>query len=130
VGGEMATTPMPQHHELPSGARVRLRHPVRADADGLRALVGEEEAAGLLRFDPRRRAVVCAVDFEEVVGVGAIALQRDAAPDLVAVAPRHGEPLADVLETVLRSRAQACRRGVAQRHGFPVRALRRIARRP
>src|SRR6476619_7762125 len=70
--GAAVTTPMPMHHHLPSGARVRLRLPVRADTDSLRALVGDEAAERLLHFDPRCRAVLCALDFEEVVGVGSV----------------------------------------------------------
>lgn len=100
------------HHHLPSGAHVRLRLPVRADAERLRALVGAEEAERLLRFDPRRRAVVCALELEEVVGVGAIDLHPEARPDLLLAADRD---VAALLERVLAARAQAVRHPPARR---------------
>ena len=113
---------MPMHHHLPSGATVRLRLPVRADTNRLRALVGEEEAERLLRFDPRRRAVLCALDFEEVVGVGAIELCDGAAPEVVA---QH-EEIAALLDRELATRASRVRPRPAPR----PRVLRRITRRP
>ena len=113
---------MPMHHHLPSGATVRLRLPVRADTNRLRALVGEEEAERLLRFDPRRRAVLCALDFEEVVGVGAIELCDGASPDVVA----HDDEIAALLDRELASRASRVRPRPSRR----TRVLRRIARRP
>jgi hypothetical protein len=113
------------HHDLPSGARVRLRLPVRSDVPSLRALLGDRETLSLLRFDPSRRAVICAVDFEEVVGVGAIDLCPGARPDLITVADGRGEELTALLERVLVARAEA-----AHRPARPRRGLLRRARRP
>ena len=109
------------HHHLPSGAHVRLRLPVRADAQRLRALVGPEEAERLLRFDPRRRAVICALDLEEVVGVGAIALRHGARPELLVAADAE---VAALLERVLSARAQAVRHEPSRR-GLRLRRPRR-----
>jgi hypothetical protein len=95
---------MRMHHPLPSGAHVRLRLPVRADTRGLRALVGAETAERLLHFDPRRRAVMCAVSFEEVLGVGAIELRPGARPDVLEA---RDEEVAALLESVLTARAEA-----------------------
>jgi hypothetical protein len=100
------------HHQLPSGAHVRLRLPVRADTERLRALVGSDTAERLVRFDPRRRAVICALELEEVVGVGTIELQRDAAPDLVVA---RDEDVKSLLEQVLVARAQTARHPPARR---------------
>lgn len=116
------TAPMLMHHHLPSGAHVRLRLPVRADAERLRELVGEEPAERLLRFDPRRRAVICALDFEEVVGVGSVDLCPGARPDVVA-----GDPdVAALLDRELVARASRAPAPPSRR----TRVLRRIARRP
>jgi hypothetical protein len=119
---------MLMHHHLPSGARVRLRLPVRADTESLRDLVGEEAAERLLRFDPRRQAVVCALDFEEVVGVGAIELLDGARPELMAVADGRGEELTDLLESVLVARAQEARRPPRARRSMLPRLVRRTRR--
>ena len=113
---------MLMHHHLPSGARVRLRLPVRADTERLRSLVGEEAAERLLRFDPRRRAVICALDFEEVVGVGSIDLCPDASPHVVA----GDAEVASLLERQLVARASRAPRPPSRR----TRVLRRITRRP
>jgi hypothetical protein len=109
------------HHHLPSGAHVRLRLPVRADGERLRALLGREQAERLLRFDPRRSAVVCALELEEVVGVGAIELHRDAVPDLLVA---RDADVASLLEHVLRVRAQSVRHP-ARRRGLRLRRARR-----
>jgi hypothetical protein len=100
------------HHDLPSGARVRLRLPVRSDAAGLRELVGAEEAEALLRFDPRRRSVLCATDFEGVAGVGAIDLEPGASPDVLVAGDRHGEALEALIADVLVNRARTVRQPV------------------
>jgi len=113
---------MLMHHPLPSGARVRLRLPVRADTDALRALVGAEQAERLLRFDPRRRAVLCALDFEALVGVGAVELRPGATPDVLA----GDDEVIALLERELTGRAERARHPVSPRR----RILRRFARRP
>jgi hypothetical protein len=77
------------HQSLPGGLRLRLPH--RSDiasASELCARHGVDcEIEALLRFDPRDRAVVCAValgpEGETVVGLGTIALHPGAEPDLL-----------------------------------------------
>jgi hypothetical protein len=118
---------MPMHHDLPSGARVRLRLPFRGDEAALRALVGDEEAERLLRFDPRRRAVLCAADFDEIVGVGAIDLEPGADPDVLAVNGGHGKELEALIAEALVHRASRHRAPVRPRRGG---LLRRARRRP
>ena len=113
---------MPMHHHLPSGARVRLRLPVRADTNSLRALVGDEAAERLLRFDPRQHAVLCALDFEEVVGVGSIDLCDRARGHVVA----YDDEVAALLQQELAGRVSRMRRPPSRRR----RVLQRIARRP
>ena len=125
------------HHDLPSGDRVRLRLPRRADLRDLTALAGEREAARLLRFDPREHAVVCAATFtgdgEAVIGVGAIALRRGTVPDVLLVADGHDGDVAALLERALVARAQTAHRpGVRSRRSSAargVRALRGVGRR-
>src|SRR4051812_28743755 len=118
----MSSAMLLNHHRLPSGAHVRLRLPVRTDAASLRALVGPETAERLLRFDPRRRAVICALHYEEIVGVGAIDLAGDARPDLVA---SRDEDVATLLERALRARAEGARRPPARRGLWRRRTRRR-----
>src|SRR5437763_7292127 len=77
------------HHHLPGGVRLRLPH--RSDLESVAELCARHghvgDPAGLLRTDPRRRAVICAAQWtgtgERIVGVGTIALDHRAAPDLV-----------------------------------------------
>ena len=98
---------------LPGGERVRLRLARPGDAPEVERLLGAAplDARRLLRFDPARRAVVCALDARErLVGIGAIELREDAEPDVVASElPGLGELLTDVL----RRRAQSRGRRVA-----------------
>ena len=72
--------------------------------------IDELELARLLRFDPRRRAVICAsalVDGREVVtGLGAIDLDAKS-PDLVLVGDEHTEDLGELLTAALRGRTRA-----------------------
>lgn len=89
-------------HRLQPLARgvVRLRLPHRSDGAGVAALcrrIGLDvdliDATRLLRFDPRARAVACAVcwngDGEHVVGMGATDREAGAGPDLVLADPAH-----------------------------------------
>jgi hypothetical protein len=74
------------HQSLPGGVRLRLPH--RSDLAGARALCARHDAdcdvEALLRFDPRRRAVVVAVAFgERVVGLGTLTIAAGAEPDLL-----------------------------------------------
>jgi hypothetical protein len=117
--GEMAA----MTHALPSGAQVRLRLPHRADRTGVAALcrriglhLDDVEATRVLRFDPRRRSVACAVawtgDSETVVGVASMEHARDGEPDLVLCDPEH-PGLAEVLERWLAEQAASRARRAA-----------------
>lgn len=105
----------PMRHALASGAQIRLRLPQRADAAGVVALcermglqVDDVDVARMLRFDPRRRAVGCAVawtgDCETVVGIGATELGTRRGPDLLLCDPAH-PGLPPVLERWLAEKA-------------------------
>jgi hypothetical protein len=112
----MARTSVPSAHTLPGGLRVRLRLPHSSDRHRVAALPApdELEAGRLLRFDPRRRLVLCATAWiggsEALVGCGAIDLRPGAAPDLLladeTAAPQLGELLADVLRAERTARVR------------------------
>src|SRR5436305_891581 len=83
-------------YELPSGPRVRLRLARPSDLPGIRTLLAarglpatEIGLERLVRYEPRRRVVLCAtapLDGTEVmVGIGAIHLAPDAEPDVLVV---------------------------------------------
>jgi hypothetical protein len=104
-------------YELPAGPRVRLRLARPSDLAGFRTLfdqrgipVTEFELQRLVRYDPRRRIVICAMApirrAETVVGVGAIELGADAEPDTVVVDERLTDGLGTLLAEVLVQRAQ------------------------
>ena len=102
------------------GARVRLRMVASSDAPAVRALIadcgcvgGDFVAERLLRFDPRRRAVVCATALldgaEVMVGVGAIDLEARATaalPNPLLIHERAPDGVADLLAGALVGRAQ------------------------
>ena len=105
---------------LQDGHRVRLRLPRHGDGAALRALArrlgvdaDEVELARALKFDPRRRAVVCATAWvdghETVVGWAAMDVGADEPDTLmadVALAPGLGRLLhAAVLERAADIRA-------------------------
>src|SRR4051794_8532578 len=104
-------------YELPSGPRVRLRLARRSDLEGLRALLEQRGVDAstlalerLVRFDPRRRLVLCATapigGTEAIVGVGAIELEAPIRePDTVVVDERLTEGLAELLAAALVGRA-------------------------
>jgi N-acetylglutamate synthase-like GNAT family acetyltransferase len=111
-------------YELPAGPRVRLRLARRSDLPALRALLAQRgveatdlELERLVRYDPMRRAVVCAtapVDGTELlVGVGAISLEDGAEPDTVVVDERLTDGLGELLCRALVGRARARARRVA-----------------
>ena len=104
-------------YELPSGPRVRLRLARRFDLPGIRALLDQRrvpatdfELERLVRYDPRRRIVICAMapvrGAETVVGVGGIALETAAEPDTVVVDERLTDGLAPLLAEALVQRAR------------------------
>ena len=67
------------------------------------------ELERLVRYDPRRRAVICAMapvrGAETIVGVGGIDLDADAEPDTVVVDERLTDGLGTLLAEVLVQRA-------------------------
>jgi hypothetical protein len=102
-------------HELPRGPRVRLRLAQTRDAPAIRALLQRPgsapaalDIARLVRFDPRRRVVICATALigsaETIVGVGAIDLDAHE-PDVVLVDDALTEGLGELLRSALVSRA-------------------------
>lgn len=102
-----------------SAGRVRLRLAHLSDRAEAQALLArlpgtEEDPDGLLRHDPRHRAVACAVALrdgrERLLGLGAIDLEPEAEPDVL-----HSElpDVAMLLESALRERAQTHRPPVA-----------------
>jgi hypothetical protein len=72
--------------------------------------VDELELARLVRFDPRRRAVICASALvgltETIVGIGAIDLDA-LMPDTLLVDDELTDGLRELLSTALLSRASA-----------------------
>src|SRR6478672_9413981 len=110
--------------ELPAGPRVRLRYARRSDLPGLRALLeqrgidaSEMALTRLVRYDPSRRAVICATapigGTELIVGVGAIDLEADAEPDTLVVDESMTRGLVELLASALVGRAQSHARRVA-----------------
>jgi hypothetical protein len=110
-------------YRLPSGQRVRLRLVQRRDEHQIRALLtdrGHEhqdlDVMRIVRFDPRRRAVICATTLvgstETVIGLGAIELdsQPSSEPDLLISDGRIGEGLDELLVGALRGHAHAIAR--------------------
>jgi len=111
-------------YELPAGPRVRLRFARRSDVPGLRALLAQRgiepselELSRLVRYDPQQRAVICATapigGTELIVGVGAIALEKEAPPEWLVVDEALTDGLADLLASALVGRARAHARRVA-----------------
>ena len=111
-------------YELPSGPRVRLRLARPSDLPGIRALLAQHGLPAteiglerLVRYDPRRRLVICAMaplaGTETLVGVGAIELRLDAEPDIVVVDEDLTDGLATVLREALIGRAQIHSRRIA-----------------
>jgi hypothetical protein len=99
---------MARTYSLADGTRVGLRLARARDEASVTALFARTGVEGsdldiarLVRFDPRRRIVICARSLLDatapVVGVGAIPLTSDR-PDLVVVDDRVGEDLAELLE--------------------------------
>ena len=112
---------------LPGGVRLRLPH--FSDAESVRELCARHrvdcEPDALLRFDPRERAVVCAVRLSEggeaLAGIGAIDLHRGAAPDVLVA---DDDAVREHLRAALASRA-ALR--PPRRRDHPVRRVLRRA---
>lgn len=99
------------HITLPSGDRVRLRLPQGRETRGVGALLlrlglnpDDVDVRRLLRFDPRRRAVVCATlwtaEGEVLVGVGGLTY-LDGHVDLLVTDEELAPGLAEALHGVL-----------------------------
>ena len=114
---------MSRSYGLPRGPRVRLRLAGRGDAAALAALlvrcgISPEQLAlsRLVRFDPRRRVVLCALALidsrETLVGLGAIDLDgtHGTQPDVLVVDERIAGGLEDLLVAALAGRAGALAR--------------------
>ena len=111
-------------YELPSGPRVRLRLARPTDLPGIRMLLAERGLPAteiglerLVRYEPRRRAVICATapldGTEAVVGVGAIELEPDAEPDILVVDEHVTDGLGPLLADALVQRARIHTRRIA-----------------
>jgi N-acetylglutamate synthase-like GNAT family acetyltransferase len=111
-------------YALPYGPRVRLRLARRSDMPAIRALLDQRGVPAselsldrLVRYDPRRRAVMCASALvggaETIVGVGAIDLSHAAEPDTIVVDERLTGGLGELLAAVLVQRAEAHARRAA-----------------
>jgi hypothetical protein len=111
-------------YALPYGPRVRLRLARRSDLPGIRVLLDQRGVPAselsldrLVRYDPRRRAVMCASALvggaETIVGVGAIDLSHAAEPDTIVVDERLTGGLGELLAAVLVQRAEAHARRAA-----------------
>lgn len=111
-------------YALPYGPRVRLRLARRSDLPAIRALLerrgvpaSELSLDRLVRYDPWRRAVMCASALvggtETIVGIGAIDLVDGAEPDTLVVDERLTDGLGELLGGALVRRAQAHARHAA-----------------
>ena len=108
-------TLLTRSYMLTRGPRVRLRLAQTRDAAAIAALLqrpGSDPAAldiaRLVRFDPRRRVVICATALlgsaETILGVGAIDLDA-LEPDVVIVDDALTEGLGELLTRALTARA-------------------------
>jgi hypothetical protein len=111
-------------YALPYGPRVRLRLARRSDLPAIRALlerrgvpVSELSLDRLMRYDPRRRVVMCASALvggtETIVGIGAVDLADGADPDTVVIDERLTGGLGELLGAALVRRAQTHARHAA-----------------
>jgi hypothetical protein len=112
-----------QTYPLARGPRVRLRLPQVGDAPAIRSLLERQgldpeelAVARLVRFDPRRRIVICAAALidsrETILGVGEIGLGPEAtvAPKQLYVDEQLTEGLDELLTQALVGRARASAR--------------------
>jgi hypothetical protein len=109
-------------YTLPRGPRVRLRLARPGDEPAIRALVDlcggdadELDLVRLVRSDPRRRVVICAMALvdstDQLVGVGAIDVESDApVPETIGIDDRLTSGLDELLAQALTDRATALAR--------------------
>jgi hypothetical protein len=113
-------------YSLPRGPRVRLRLPAKRDEHAIAALLErcgvadhELRAAQLVRADPRRRLVLCAMALidasETLLGVGDIELGPEGAgvPTTLVVDDELTDGLTALLRSALIGRARAISRSRA-----------------
>jgi hypothetical protein len=105
-------------HTLDDGLRARLRLARPGDQRPLAELLQrlgfpalERELLELVRFDPHRRAVICATALvdgrEQVLGFGAIDLREPGGSGTVVVEPRHAATVSRLLRSALAARAES-----------------------
>ena len=111
-------------YALPYGPRVRLRLARRSDLPAIRALLerrgvpaSELSLDRLVRYDPRRRVVMCASALvggtETIVGIGAVDLADGADPETLVIDERLTGGLGELLGAALVRRAQTHARHAA-----------------
>jgi hypothetical protein len=111
-------------YALPCGPRVRLRLARPSDLPGIRSLLArrglpatETGLERLVRYDPSRRLVLCALAplaaGETVAGVAAIELSPGAEPETVVVDEELTDGLGPLMGDVLSHRADMHARHVA-----------------
>jgi hypothetical protein len=104
-------------HRLSDGLRVRLRLARPSDQRPVAALLARlgfapsmAELLDLVRFDPHRRAVICATALvggrERVLGFGAIDLEQPVGSATVVVEPEHALELTRLLRRALAARSR------------------------
>lgn len=102
-------------HRLDNGLRVRLRLARPGDEGPLAVLLArlgydpsESELLDLVRFDPHRRAVICATALiggrDRVLGFAAADLGADARSATVVVDPEHARGVSRLLRSAITSR--------------------------
>ena len=96
-------------HRLDDGLRVRLRlarpgdePPIAGLLDRVGLVAGDLDLARLVRFDPRRRAVVCATALvagaEHVIGFGMISVGHgQPSPEALVVDPERADAVRPLL---------------------------------
>ncbi len=105
-------------YPLDERAAVRIRLAHSSDAPGVKALLqragrnaADLEVARLVHFDPRRRYVLCVTGLvnssETLLGVGSIALEGAAEPELLVVAEDHADQVRELLQRALMASAAA-----------------------
>jgi hypothetical protein len=102
-------------HRLDGGLRVRLRLARPGDQRPLVALLerlgytpSESELLDLVRFDPQRRAVICATALiggrERILGFGAVENHGDAGTATIVAEPEHAAGVSRLLRRAINSR--------------------------
>jgi hypothetical protein len=103
-------------HRLQDGLRVRLRFPYSTDRAAVAALyarvgllVDEIELRRLLRFDLRRRRVICAVAWvdgaEQVLGIASTTHDGDPTPEVLVADEERAPGVGRLLRAALAEQA-------------------------